>query len=296
MTGAGLVSRAVPPAFRGELGVALLAALVGLLAAVLAVTAGTLALALPVALAAAVALLRNPAVLLAIFLYTPFFEQAPGLRDLPFDPTPALAALLLLAFVLRLGRAPLRRPPTGFLIPVLVIGVALLVGLLWSADLEYGRDKVLKYFTVTLIAALAPFVVLTTRKALRQFLITIVAGGLLVAVLTPILPPTVALGLATEYDTQGRYSFGGQIFPSRFLCTGALVLVLWPAFGRGGLRWAGPLLAVGVIVIAIGFGARGPFVAFALALLAVVLPSLTTAFWVSGCVLRTLAGMPGLRR
>jgi hypothetical protein len=34
----------------------------------------------------------------------------------------------------------------------------------------------------------------------------------------------------------------------------------------------------------------------ALALLVVVLPALTGAFWVSGCVLRTLAATPGLRR
>jgi hypothetical protein len=32
-----------------------------------------------------------------------------------------------------------------------------------------------------------------------------------------------------------------------------------------------------------------------LALLAVVLPLLTAAFWVSGCVLRMLAELPGLR-
>ena len=34
----------------------------------------------------------------------------------------------------------------------------------------------------------------------------------------------------------------------------------------------------------------------ALALLVVVLPALTAAFWVSGCVLRTLAETPGLHR
>jgi len=33
-----------------------------------------------------------------------------------------------------------------------------------------------------------------------------------------------------------------------------------------------------------------------LGLLLVVLPALTLAFWVSGCVLRALAELPGLRR
>jgi hypothetical protein len=34
----------------------------------------------------------------------------------------------------------------------------------------------------------------------------------------------------------------------------------------------------------------------AIALLAIVLPVLTATFWVSGCALRALAGMPGVRR
>jgi hypothetical protein len=34
----------------------------------------------------------------------------------------------------------------------------------------------------------------------------------------------------------------------------------------------------------------------AVALLAIVLPALTGAFWVSGCALRALAGTPGVRR
>jgi len=41
--------------------------------------------------------------------------------------------------------------------------------------------------------------------------------------------------------------------------------------------------------------ALGPF-GPAIALLAIVLPVLTGAFWVSGCALRAIAGMPGIRR
>ena len=270
MTGASLSSQALPRPFRGELGVALLAALVGLVAALLTVAAGALALALPIAAAGAYALVRRPAVLLAVFLYIPFFESAPGLRALPFDPTPVFAALMVIALVLRTGGTPLRRPPTGFLLPVLVIGVALLIGLLWTADSQYANEKVLKYLTVTLIAVLAPFAVLTTERALRQFLVTMVVGAVLVTVLTLILPPTIAAGIATEFDTRGRYSFGGQIFPSRFLCTAALIMFLVPGLTSSRWRWAAPVAAVGVILVASGFGARGPIAAFGATMVAVI--------------------------
>jgi hypothetical protein len=54
-----------------------------------------------------------------------------------------------------------------------------------------------------------------------------------------------------------------------------------------GLPLSGPLFDA-----AVEFGRFG----VALALLAVVLPTLTSAFWVSGCVLRTLAETLGPRR
>ena len=91
-----------------------------------------------------------------------------------------------------------------------------------------------------------------------------------------------------------------------FYCLGGAALALW-LLAR--FPSVGPQRPITVIlsVLAVGIGlsvagalvealaAIGP-IGLAFALLAVVLPSLTTAFWVSGCVLRTLAGMPGLRR
>jgi hypothetical protein len=90
-----------------------------------------------------------------------------------------------------------------------------------------------------------------------------------------------------------------------FFCLGCAALALWilvrfPAMGPRrptavilavlavaiGLRVAGPLFDATTEL-----GHFGPF----LALLALVLPLLTGAFWVSGCVLRLLASAPGLR-
>jgi O-antigen ligase len=252
----------------------LIATGVAILATGLAVTLGPAALALPIAAAAGYALMRHPPVLLALFVFVPYFEAAPGVSAIPFDPTAGLALLVVIALAHRLlaGDA-FRMPPAPFLVPLLVIGAAVLLGLLWSGAPEYGQEKAVKYFTVTLMAALAPFVLLTTERDLRRFLYAIAAGALVVAALTPVTEPTVAEGIATEYDTQGRYSFGGQIFPARFLCTGALVLFLLPGLTRS--RWAllAPPAAIGVTLIATGYGARGPIAAFLATLVAVALIS-----------------------
>ena len=165
----------------------------------------------------------------------------------------------------------MRFPPALFLVSLGVIGGCLLLGLLWSADPVYGREKTLKFFTVTLLAALSPFVLLTREKDLRRFLFTIAGAGIVVAVLTPLLPPTVAAGIATEYDTKGRFSFGGQIFPARFLCTAALILFVIPGLTSSRWRWLAPVAAIGVAYVAFGFGARGPVAAFIVTLAAVAL-------------------------
>ena len=253
---------------------ALIATGVAVVAGAAAVLLGPLALAIPFAAVAAYLLVRDPPVLLALFVFVPYFEAAPGIRSIPVDPTAGLAALVLLAIALRLlSGEPWRLPPAPFAIALAVLALIVLVGLSWSAAPEYGREKALKFFTVTALTALSPFVLLRSRADVRRFLYAIVAGGLLVTVLTPILPPTVAEGIATQYDTKGRYSFGGQIFPARFLCTAALILLVMPGLvqTRSRWRWAAPALALGVAYVALGFGARGPIGAFLFTLAAVAL-------------------------
>lgn len=252
----------------------LLAAGVAIVATAATVALGPEALVLPVAAVAAYVLMRHPPVLLALFVFVPYFEAAPGVSSIPFDPTVGLAVLVVIALARRVASGEgLRMPPAPLLVPLLLIGVAILLGLLWSGAPEYGQEKTVKYFTVTLLAALAPFALLTTERDLFKFLYTIAAGAVVVAALTPVTEPTVAEGIATEYDTQGRYSFGGQIFPARFLCTGALILFLLPGLTRS--RWAllAPLAAIGVTIVASGYGARGPMAAFFATLVAVALIS-----------------------
>jgi len=91
-----------------------------------------------------------------------------------------------------------------------------------------------------------------------------------------------------------------------FFCLGGAGLALWllARFPTAGPRRPITVI-VAVLAVMVAFSVAGeivaPVIAFgrfgpAVALLAIVLPALTGAFWVSGCALRTLAGLPGLRR
>jgi glycerol-3-phosphate acyltransferase PlsY len=89
-------------------------------------------------------------------------------------------------------------------------------------------------------------------------------------------------------------------------CLGGAALALWllvrfPAAGPRRLT----SVIVAVVAVAAALAVSSPIfqalagaggLAVPLGLLLVVLPALTLAFWVSGCVLRVLAELPGLRR
>ena len=67
------------PGLLTELRLAALAAAVAVVASGLAIVLGPVVLVLPVAAAVAYALVRNPPVLLALFVFVPYFESAPGI-------------------------------------------------------------------------------------------------------------------------------------------------------------------------------------------------------------------------
>jgi hypothetical protein len=90
-----------------------------------------------------------------------------------------------------------------------------------------------------------------------------------------------------------------------FFCLGCAALALWllARFPALGPRRPGAVI-LAVLAVLIALIVTGPLFdavtelgryGLVLALLAVVLPLLTAAFWVSGCVLRMLAETPGLR-
>jgi hypothetical protein len=90
-----------------------------------------------------------------------------------------------------------------------------------------------------------------------------------------------------------------------FFCLGCAALALWvlARFPQLGPRRPTAVI-LSVLGVMVALAVAGPLFdavtalggyGVGLALLAVVLPLLTVAFWVSGCVLRMLAELPGLR-
>jgi O-antigen ligase len=265
----GIGSLAAPAA------IAVAALATALLVGAGAVALGPKALAAPVAIGIAVVLVRNPPVLLALFVYLVYFKSEPFLANLPVDISVVLGALMTGVIAVRISMGRHLRPPAGLVIPVLVIGVALAVGLLWTPTPGYGSAKVFKFFTSTVIAIAAPFVVFETRRDLLQFLGATAGIALIAAAVTPFYTPQVLTGITAASANEGRFAFGGQIFPARLLTTAALILLFAPSFTSLRPRWLWPLAAVGVLIVALGLGSRGPTVAFAISLVTMTALSAT---------------------
>ena len=247
---------------------AALAGATAVVAALAAVTLGPVALGLPVALALVVLFVRYPPALLVTYVYVGVFKGQPVLADLPFDVTIVMGLLLVGISLHRLLEGRARPVPVGYLALLVLIAAMLAVSLAWTPMPEYGTEKVLRFVSLTAIAALAPFFIFEDRRDLQVLLWATVGLALLGA--------GVSL-LDSGGAESGRIEFGGNentIFTSRLLCAGALVLLVAPAFGLSRrLRLVAPLLGVGLAVVALGVGSRGPVVSLALALVCVAAAS-----------------------
>ena len=232
------------------------------------VVLGPVALVLPPAIALVVVLVRYPPLLLAGYGYVGVFKEGALLRHLPFDATIAVALLLAGVCAWRLVQGRARPVPSPYLGLFLVIGIMLALSLMWTPVPVYGTAKVLKFFTLTMLAAFAPFFLFEDRKDLRTLLWATVLLAGIAAVLSLLQPGD---------PNSGRLEFGGNentIFTSRLLCAGALVLLVAPALSvPRSLRFAAPILGIGYLVVAAGVGSRGPIVALGLALACVAAAS-----------------------
>lgn len=237
-------------------------------AALAAAVLGPLALALPLAGAVVYLLLRFPLALYVAFLYVGLFKGQGVIERLPVDATLLLGLLLGCVCLHRLLQNRVRLPPMLLMVPVVLIAALMAISLTWTPEYAYGSDKTLKFATLTALATFAPFCLIESREDLRRLLKLLAAVGVIGAL--------IVLGLGTTSgQDEGRLEFSGAantIFTSRFLLTGAFVLLLAPALGLW-KRWRPALVLSGIVVVAIAasIGSRGPLVAFVLAVLVTVL-------------------------
>jgi O-antigen ligase len=250
---------------RSTASVILLGGGAALFAGVLAALYGPAALGVPILAAIGVLLLRHPLVLFVVFGHIGLFKEQPVIDTLPFDATVALGILLAAVCVQRILAGRATAPPLMFLVAYLAIAIMLVVSLNWTPEHDYGVSKTSRFLTLTAIGAFAPFCILESRddllRLLRVFAGCALVGGLLVAVFG-------------STQSENRLEFGGAantIFTSRFLLSGALVLILGAmlrVFPRHRLALA--LLGLGLVAVAAGIGSRGPIVGLALALVCTI--------------------------
>ena len=234
---------------------------VALLSALLAVLLGPFALGVPVLALVVALLVRHPLVLLVVFGHIGLFKEQPVIEVLPFDATVALGILLALVCLQRVLSGRATAPPFMFVLPLLVIAIMLAISLNWTPVHDYGLQKTLRFATLTSIGAFAPFCLLESRDDLIRLLKVFAGCALVGGFLVVVFGSTAA---------ENRLEFGGAantIFTSRFLSSGALVLILGAmlsVFPRH--RVAVAVLGFGLVGIAASIGSRGPIVALAFAI------------------------------
>jgi len=257
------------PRSRFDLAVVGLSGLAALIAAAGAVLVGPAIVALPFALAAAVVLARYPVVLYVCFLFVGVFKGLPLFEAIPFDITLMLGGLLAIVCASRLITAQGRTLPFPLIFTMLAIGVLMTLSLTYTPIFSYGSDKVVKFWTFTMVAALAPFFIIRDRGDLRMLLWAVGALGIVGAF------ATLAFG-TTPYANAGDNANGGRlilgdvsntIFVSRLLCSGAIVFLLVPVVGLAG-RWRLAMAGLGALLagVALLVGSRGPIISLVFAL------------------------------
>jgi len=225
-----------------------------------AVTLGPAALGVPVVLLICLALVREPLALLTLYAYVGLFKEQAVLGALPFDATVALGLLLTGVCFARWSTGRGHAIPLGFASPLVIIGVLLVVSLAWTPSSGYGGEKALKFLTLTMLAAVAPFFLIEDQRDVRRLLGWIVALAVVAAVMTLASPPS-------EGDRLTIGNEGNTIGVSELLCTAALILLvgtLTDLFSRRALALGS---SAALIAVAAAIGSRGPLLCLALAIL-----------------------------
>ena len=229
-------------------------------AAVSAVTIGPAALALPVAIALGLFLVREPLALLTLYLYIGLFKEQAVVAALPADATLLLGLLLAGVCFARWAAGRVHAIPPGLVIPIVVLVILLVVSLTWTPSPGYGGEKALKFATLTMLGALAPFFLIEDERDLRRLLAWTVALAVFAALITLASPPP-------EDDRLTIGIEGNTIGVSILLCTAALILLVGTLTDLVPSRALALVSSAALIGVAAAIGSRGPLLCFGLALL-----------------------------
>jgi O-antigen ligase len=203
-----------------------------------------------------------PPLAAAGFVMSGSFKEAPPFNLLPIDLTVILAVVTLLTCVARVLRTRRLSRSTGI---VLLGFVFLLPAILYAPHTVYATEKVSRLFTLTLLSALAPTLLIRTTDGVRRLLwswVAVCSGIVLIAILSP--------QHVADYAGAARTAVGANtIALGRAAGLVIVVTVLGAMWRRLRPSVALPLIAVSIYAL-LQSGSRGPLLSVVAALLAVV--------------------------
>jgi O-antigen ligase len=127
-------------------------------------------------------LIRYAEVTLAFFFLVGLFKGDPRLSATPVDLTILVGAMVALAVALRLifNRQALSLPAEYFLYLPLVC--LMVLSLFYTPDFSAGLEKTLRFVLLTGLGIVSPFVLFDSPIKMRRFMVTMLGGGILLAV------------------------------------------------------------------------------------------------------------------
>ncbi|MFC6591665.1 O-antigen ligase family protein [Deinococcus lacus] len=198
--------------------------------------------------------------LLALFYFAGIFKTQ---LDLPIDLTVLLAAALSLLIVRRIAKNPLFPRAVAW---AGVLWGCMALGFL-AADEGYGTQKAISFFSLTLLGAVAPALLLRDADGVRRFANSLLLIGLIVAA-----SAANSLGSLGVYDRLTVFD-ANTIALARAVGAGLTALTaLWLL--RRFPAWAALPLMAAMAFIMIASGSRGPLAGVVFAALPVMLYSL----------------------
>lgn len=172
-----------------------------------------------------------PELILMLFLAAGAYKEwLAALIPMPVDLTLLLAVAALAAAATRaIGRHLRRDPacpapvlPLGLLVPLGLLALVIAVSAL-NTDAAYGRDKALRFLTLTVTATAAAYAILDTPARVRRFI-------------TMIMLLSLGMALAGTVTTEGMAAFNANhIATGRILGLGLIAVIYLAISSRSGI-------------------------------------------------------------
>ncbi len=221
-------------------------------------TFGFIVLAIPLALAVALLLLRFPEVTLACLMMIGSFKGARQLPELPIDLTVLLLLMLIPAVAIGLWKKSILPLPWEFSFYVPIVFMMLL-SLTYTPHFEPGLEKTARFLVISGLCIISPFVILTSPTKINRFFLTLLAAGLVAS--------------ATSFGSLGGYDrlttpSGDTIQLGHDAVLGLLIIWFGLLPGKNIIVRTFLYSLMGLLAIAmVGSGSRGPFLGFILGVL-----------------------------